>query len=101
MQIIHANYTSLRTIHKDNLKKLIFTHLNINSIRNKFDSLADIIKDDIEILMILETKVDNSFPGGQFFLGGFGTPYRLGQKRNGGVLRFPLELAFPQKLFLQ
>ena len=52
--------SSLQTIHKDNLNKLIFTHLNINSIRNKFDTLADIIKDNIDILMIPETKVDNS-----------------------------------------
>ena len=36
--------SSLQTIRKDNLNKLIFTHLNINSIRNKFDSLAEIIK---------------------------------------------------------
>ena len=34
---------------------LIFVHLNINSIRNKFYSLADIIKDKIDILMISET----------------------------------------------
>ena len=98
MQIIHANYTSLRTIHKDNLKKLIFTHLNINSIRNKFDSLADIIKDDIDILMILETKVDDSFPGGQFFLGGFGTPFRLGQKRNGGGTMLFIRIGIPAKV---
>ena len=36
--------SSLQTIRKDNLNKLIFAHLNINSIRNKFDSLAEIIK---------------------------------------------------------
>ena len=36
--------SSLQTIRKDNLNKLIFAHLNINSIRNKFDPLAEIIK---------------------------------------------------------
>ena len=41
--------SSLQTIRKDNLNKLIFAHLNINSIRNKSDSLADIIKDNIDI----------------------------------------------------
>ena len=34
---------------------MIFVHLNINSIWNKFDSLADIVKDNIDILMISET----------------------------------------------
>ena len=65
----------LQTIRNDNLNKLIFAHLNINSVRNKFDSLADIIKDNIDILMISETKVDNSFPDGQFFLDGFEATY--------------------------
>ena len=49
--------SSLQTICKDNLNKLIFPHLNINSVQNKFDSLADIIKDNIDILMISETKI--------------------------------------------
>ena len=62
----------LQTIRKDNLSKLIFARLNINSIRNKFDFLADVTKDNIDInidniLMISETKVDHSFPDGQFF----------------------------------
>ena len=30
--------------------------------------------------MISETKVDDSFPDGQFFLDGFGTPFRLDRK---------------------
>ena len=63
---------------------LIFVHLNINSIRNKFYSLADIIKDKIDILMISETKVDDTFQDSQFFLDGFGTPFCLDQNRDGG-----------------
>ena len=34
--------------------------------------------------MISETKVDDSFPDGQFFLDGFGTPFRLDRNGNGG-----------------
>ena len=93
--------SSLQTIRKDNLNKLIFAHLNINSIRNKFDSLADIIKDNIDILMISETKVDDSFLDGQFFLDGFGTPFRLDRNKKVGVLCFSLEMTFLQMLFLQ
>ena len=58
--------------------------MSINSIRNKFDSLADIRKDNIDILMILETNVDDTFPDNQFFLGRFGAPIRLDRNRNGG-----------------
>ena len=56
--------SSLQNMRKDNLNKLFFAYLNINSIWNKFDSLADIIKENIDILMISEAKVDNSFPNG-------------------------------------
>ena len=39
--------------------------------------------------MISETKVDHSFPDGQFFLDGFGTPFRLDRNRNsGGIMLF-------------
>ena len=69
--------SSLQTILENNLNKLIYAHLNINSIRNKFDFLADIIKGNIYILLISETKVDDSFPDGHFFLDGFGKPFRL------------------------
>ena len=34
----------------------------MNSVRNKSDSLADIIKDNIDILMISESRVHDSFP---------------------------------------
>ena len=58
--------SSLQNTRKDNLNKLIFAHLNINSIWNMFDSLADMIKDkdNIDTLMISETKVDDSCPDG-------------------------------------
>ena len=86
--------STLQTIHKDDLSKPIFAHLDINSIRNKFGSLADIIKDNIGILMTSETKVDDSSPDGHFFLDGFGTPFRLDRSRNGGVFCFSLEMTF-------
>ena len=41
--------SSLQTISKDYLNKLIFAHMRINSVQNKFDSLADIIKNNIDI----------------------------------------------------
>ena len=90
--------SSLQAIRKDNLNKLIFTHLNINSIRNKFDSLADIIKDNIDILMISETKVDDFFLVGQFFLDGFGTPFRLVRNRNGGGIILFVRNDIPAKV---
>ena len=55
-------YSNLGNIRKNDSKKIIIAHRNINSIRNKFDILADIVKDNINILMISESKLDDSFP---------------------------------------
>ena len=76
--------SSLQTIRTDYLNKLIFAHMRINSVQNKFDSLADIIKNNIDILMISETNEDDTFPDGQISSDGFGTPYCLDRNRNGG-----------------
>ena len=48
------------------LISLVFAHLNINSIRNKFEELA--------VFMISETKIDESFPVAIFLIDGFGQP---------------------------
>ena len=47
-------------------KNLIIGQLNINSLQNKFDLLTYQNKNNIDILMITETKLDESFPIGQF-----------------------------------
>ena len=43
---------------------MIIGQLNINSLRNKFDLITYQIKGNIDILMITETKLDESFPIG-------------------------------------
>ena len=53
--------STLKTIRDDNLNKLIFAHLNIDSIRNKFEELISQVKGTVDVLMISETKIDNSF----------------------------------------
>ena len=75
---------TLKTIRSDNANKLIFAHLNINSIRNKFEFLATQVKGKIDVLMISETKIDESFPKGYFLIEGFSTPYRLDRDSKGG-----------------
>ena len=49
-------------------------HLNINSIRNKFDSIVFIIEKNVDILLISETKLNDSFPSGQFKIYRFSMP---------------------------
>ena len=69
---------------KDNLNKLIFAHLNINSIRNKFELLSQQIKGNGDVLLISETKIDGSFTVGHFLIKGFFTPYSLDHNSKGG-----------------
>ena len=51
----------LKSLRKSNLNRLIFADLNINSIRNKFEFLVKDLASNIDLLMISETKIDNSF----------------------------------------
>ena len=43
---------ALKDIRISNLNKLIFGHLNINSLRNKFDLFSEQVKGSIDILMV-------------------------------------------------
>ena len=58
--------SNLHRVRTENPSRIIFGQININSIRNKFDLLMNIIKNEIDIFMISETKIDNSFPISQF-----------------------------------
>ena len=57
---------TLKSKRNDNVNKLIFAHLKLNSNRNKFELLKERIKGNIETLMTSETKIDDIFPHSQF-----------------------------------
>ena len=88
----------LSSFRKSNLNRLIFAHLNINSIRNKFDQLVNGIKGNIDILMISETKLDDSFPSMQFLIEGFGPPFRSDRNSHGGGILVYVREDIPCKL---
>ena len=89
---------TLKSLRKDNLNKLISAHLNINSIRNKFELLSEQIKGNVDVLMISETKIDDSFPVGQFLIEGFCTPYRLDRNSKGGGILLYVREDIPSNL---
>ena len=57
-------------------QKVCLSPININSIRNKLDSLFEFTYGLVDFLTVSETKLDSSFPIGQFNLPGFRTLYR-------------------------
>ena len=64
-------------------------HININSIRNKFEMLSNSIKGNLDILMISETKLDSTFPSNQFTIEGYAAPIRLDRNgRGGGIILY-------------
>ena len=61
-----------------------FSHININSIINKFELLAEAVIGNVDTLMVTETKIDESFPTSQFIVPGFTSPYRSDTTKDGG-----------------
>ena len=87
----------LRQLKMNNPSKILIGHLNINSIRNKFEFFANQIKGNLDIALISETKIDESFPINQFLLEGYSTPYRLDRNCHGGGLLLYIREDIPSK----
>ena len=64
---------------------MITAQLNISSLRNKFDSLVQMLCNNLDILFISDTKIDSSFPTGRFQIESYRT-CRLYINANGGDL---------------
>ena len=81
----------LRNIKVRNINRLLIGHLNINSIRNKFEPLKHIIKGNMDIMVVTETKIDDSFPKQEFEIEGYTSFRRDRNKYGGGILVYVRE----------
>ena len=91
---------ALKDIRIGDMSKLIFGHLNINSLRNKFDLFSEQVKGSIDILMVSRTKLDDSFPEAQFLIEGFHSPFRFDRNINGGGIMLYVREDIPTKLLI-
>ena len=74
------------------IDQIIFGQININSIRNKFEQPIYIVNNEIDILMVSETKLDDTFPTSQFLMQGYSTPFRKDRtSKGGGILLYVRE----------
>ena len=80
------NLKALTNVRLKNRNRYILGRLNISSIRNKFDFSCSEISPSLYLLLVSETKLDDSFPTVQFLRTGFCKPYRLDRCSNGGDL---------------
>ena len=89
----------LQEMKQNSSDKLSLGHVNINSIRNKFDAFTYIIGYNIDIILISETKIDDTFPTAQFFIiKGFSAPYRQDRNRLGGGLLLLVREDVPSRI---
>ena len=89
-----ANDGTVNFLHQQRLKyvkNLIIGHLNINSIRNKFLDFKELILGDTDICLILETKLDDSFPDQQFHVNGYKMFRKDWNNFGGGLILFVKE----------
>ena len=79
-------FEQLRKIRLKNMNGITIGQININSLRNKFSFLCEAVSGNIDVLLVTETNLDNSFPNAQFHIHGYTTSYSLCKNANGGGL---------------
>ena len=95
---IKDSQSFLKDIRINKINRLIIRQLNINSLRNKLEQLSTMINGNIDIFMISETKLDETFPAAQFYLQDFCDPYRSDCNRNGGGIMLYIREDIPSRL---
>ena len=66
-------------------------------MKNKFDLLRALVPNKVDIFMISESKLDNSFPVAQFEITKYTTPYIFDRNRNGGGILLYIRENIPSK----
>ena len=89
---------SSKAVRLQNPKNIIFSYININSIRNKFGSLCSLTLSRVDILSIAETKLDYLFPNAQFLIPNFHQPFRLDISRNSGGFLVSVRYSIPARM---
>ena len=80
---------------------VIIGNLNVNSLAFKFDELRLLVTGIFDILIITETKLDDTFPLSQFHIDGFSTPYRLDRNRNAGGIIIYIREDIARKIIIK
>ena len=60
-----------------NFNNTIIAYLNINSFVTNYAALKTNIPNNVDIMVVGETKLDDSYPTSQFNIAGYSHPFRL------------------------
>ena len=73
--------SKIKQIRIENTNEVIIGNLNINSLINTFEQLKGTVLKYIDILVVTEAKLNETFLGSLFLVYSFSKPYRLDQGR--------------------
>ena len=90
----------IKNLRLRNVNKVIIDNININSLPNKFEQLKELVMKHTDVLVIIETKLDDSFPTSQFLMKGFAETLRLDRNRNRGGVMIYIGDDIPSRLLL-
>ena len=63
--------------------------------------MKELVLKHVDILVVCETKLDETFPSSQFHMDGFSLPYRLDRNRNGGGVMIFVKEDKPSKVLIK
>ena len=92
-------FSKIKKARIENINNVIIGNLNINSFPNKFQEIKVFVNEMLDILIITETKADDTFPVSQFHIDVFSKPYRLDKNINGGWCYYMCERRCSQQSF--
>ena len=84
----------LKHLRNENPFRVIIGHININSIRNKFEPLVKYVGNNLDILMVSKQK---QMIFSRVTIEGFLTPYRLDWTTKGGGILLYIRHDIPSK----
>ena len=80
---------------------IIIGHRNIISIRNKFESFAKFVFNNLGILMVSKTKRDDTFSESQSLTEGFSKLFRLDRTAKGARILLYIRENMPSRYIKQ
>ena len=81
------SYLQVQQHRLKNPKNFILGHLNVDSLRSKFEAVEDLIQNNIDISLFSETKLDERIPNQQFEISSY-KMFRRDRNKHGGDIMF-------------
>ena len=95
IQLLHLEILAIISV---KISVVVIGLLNINSFAGKFDLFKTIISGKVDVMIIVETKLDNSYPTSPFYMHGYSKPFRGDTNKYGGGILIYIKEDIPSKI---